>query len=114
MDIFRSVLFFTQQQLEDLPKIYVPPRIQSSTEPEQKSEEKASEEKPEKEAVPSLNSITRETNKLMEVFKITWLCHKLCFIHSIFGVFFFLSLCVTWCFISDERGRVQAQRNYLG
>ena len=29
-------------------------------------------------------------------------------------VFFFLSLCVTWRFISDERGRVQAQRNYLG
>lgn len=55
-----------KQQLEDLPKIYVPPRIQPCTEPEQKSEEKASEEKPEKEAGPSLNSVTRETNKLME------------------------------------------------
>lgn len=27
---------------------------------------------------------------------------------------FFLSFFVTWCFISDERGRDQAQRNYLG
>ena len=92
----------------------MPPRIQSSTEPEQKSEEKASEEKPEKEAVPSLNSITRETNKLMEVFKL----HDFdtSYVLSILSLAccFFLSLCVTWCFISDERGRVQAQRNYLG
>lgn len=55
-----------KEQLEDLPKIYLPPRIQPRTEPEEKAEEKASEEKAEKEAVPSLNSVTRETNKLLE------------------------------------------------
>jgi len=88
-----------------LPKIYVPPRIQPCTEPEQKSEEKASDEKPETESVPSLNSITRETNKLMEVFKLhDFATRYVLSILSLAFFSFFLSFCVTWCFISDERG----------
>jgi len=55
-----------KEQLDDLPKLYVPPQIQPHTEPEQKVEEEASEQKTEKVAVPSLNSVTRETNKLLE------------------------------------------------
>lgn len=55
-----------KEQLDDLPKIYVPPRIQPRTEPEQKDEKEVSEEKAESEALPSLNAVTRETNKLLE------------------------------------------------
>lgn len=63
-----------QEQLDDLPKIYVPPRIQPRAEPEQKAEEEANEEKTEKEAVPSLNTVTRETNQLLEVNHVIWHC----------------------------------------
>lgn len=51
-----------------MPKIYIPPRIQPRTEPlEQQTDETADEEQKEKELVPSLNTVTRETNKLLEV-----------------------------------------------
>ncbi|KAJ7336604.1 Dynactin subunit 1 [Desmophyllum pertusum] len=56
-----------KEQLHELPKIYVPPRIQPRAEPsEQKDDETVSEEKV-KDSSPSLNSVTRETNQLLEV-----------------------------------------------
>lgn len=51
-----------------MPKIYIPPRIQPRTEPlEQQTDETEDKEQKEKELVPSLNTVTRETNKLLEV-----------------------------------------------
>ncbi|CAH3122952.1 unnamed protein product [Pocillopora meandrina] len=56
-----------KEQLDVLPKIYIPPRIQPRTEPlEQQTDETADKEQKEKELVPSLNTVTRETNKLLE------------------------------------------------
>lgn len=53
-------------QLEDLPKIYIPPKIQPRVEPEEKTKQESNEEKMEKEEIPALNAVTRETNRLME------------------------------------------------
>lgn len=56
-----------KEQLDGLPKIYIPPRIQPRTEPSEKqSDETADKELKEKESAPSLNTVTRETNKLLE------------------------------------------------
>ncbi|KAL9983797.1 hypothetical protein ACROYT_G006027 [Oculina patagonica] len=55
-----------KEQLDDLPKIYVPPRIQPRSEPSEEQGEKEASEEMVQDSIPSLNSVTRETNKLLE------------------------------------------------
>lgn len=53
-------------QLEHLPKIYVPPRIQPRAEPDQTTAQESAGDKAKMEEMPSLNTVTRQTNQLME------------------------------------------------